>query len=86
MNQYSELVRVAEYLFNKYKDKDLSSINPDKRVRAVRTPISQDEHDKILRLFEQQNITVSELANRFNRSVGVVSLIVNRKHKLLKAG
>lgn len=85
----SEVMRAVEYLFEKYKDKPLIHFPPTRRrsgaTRAMRSPILQDEHDKILHIYDTQSITVTELARRFGRSVGVVSTIINRNHRLYKS-
>lgn len=82
INAESQAIRAAEYLFNKYCKMEVSL--PRQR-KTVRDNITQEEHDKILRLYDQQNITITELAKRFSRSIGVVSMIVNRKHSLYSA-
>lgn len=78
MGAAAEFLAAADFLFEKYCKNQITLTGP----RPMRTPITRDEHDKILLLFQTQNITVTELAKRFGRSPGVVSLIVNGKHKL----
>jgi DNA-binding MarR family transcriptional regulator len=80
----SDVMRVAEYLFEKYKNRDLSSLDKSCKASPVKVMVSQSEHDRILHLYIHDDMSVSELSERFNRSVSVVSVIVNRKHKLYK--
>lgn len=87
MSAASQVVRVAEYLFEKYKTAPLCSSlsrrhHDPSSEKAMRSTITQAEHDRILHIFETQSVTVTELARRFGRSVGAVSNIVNRKHRL----
>lgn len=83
---YSNVVRVAEYLLNKYGAKYALDLHaaPKPSAGCVRESVSQEEHDKILRLYETEKITIREIAERFRRSHGLVHVIIRRKHKLFK--
>lgn len=83
---YSDVVRVAEYLLNKYGAKYALDLHaaPKPSAGCVREAVTQEEHDKILRLHEKQKITIREIAERFGRSPGLVHVIIRRKHKLFK--
>ena len=89
MPELHETVRACENLLDKllrkYGTVDLSVAAPRKIAPRVqgphRTYTSPAERDQIVYLYQTNQCTVGEIAQRFNRSPSCISSIIKGRHK-----